>query len=115
MRIPASGVYKVKTFPVYTDFHYNNLRYDQFKFDIHNAAMNFTHMAEDGAAVVYFELPVVKRWDIAFDFFFDLLWYHQGQMTVRMKRAQMHVTTELKATHDGHLFPHLHDFRCDIS
>ena len=115
LHIPASGVKPIKMFPIYTDIHYTDLRYDQFKFDIDSAALNFTHMAVDNKAVVYIELPQVKRWDIAFEYFFDLLWFHQGTMELRLKDASAIATVELKATSDGHIYPHLHDFMCDIS
>lgn len=50
--------------------------HDQFKLDISRAAFNFTHMAVDNAAVVYLELPVVKRFNIIFDYYFKLLRMH---------------------------------------
>ena len=89
--------------------------HDKLKLDISKAAFNFTHMAVDNAPVVFMELPVIKRFNIGFEYFFKLLFYHQGYMDIEINSAYAIATAELKATATGNLFPHLHDFKMDIS
>lgn len=80
-----------------------------------SAQMNFTHMAIDEAAVVYFEPPTLKSWNLLFDYMFKILRTQEGNMELMFKDAGCLVTTELFATHDGHLYPHIHDFEISIN
>ena len=114
MTLPESGVYSINSFPVYTDIHYSNLRYDPFQLDLQKAALNFTHMAVDNKAVVYAELPAIKHWRVAFDYWFKWFVLFDSSLEFDFKKMSAIVTTELKATHDGHLYPHLHDLRINI-
>ena len=114
LKIKKEGKVPVRSFPAYLDFYYYDLVYDPFKIDISNAAMNFTHMAIDEKAVVYMELPVVKSWRVMFDYYYKYLFKHSGKMEIDFYDTQAIVTSELKATTDGHLYPHLHDFKINI-
>ena len=76
LKLKKKGMYPIRSFPVYTDFYYNNLVYDPFKIDLSNAALNFTHMAIDDKAVVYMELPVVRSWRVMFDYYYKILFSH---------------------------------------
>lgn len=104
----------IRAFPLFTDFHYYDLVYDPFKLDLDRAALNFTHMAVDGKPVVYLELPVVKSWRIMFDYYYKYLFGHSGTMEIDFFDTKAIFTTELKATTDGHIYPHLHDFKINI-
>ena len=101
-------------FPVYTDVHYQNLRWDPFKIDIEKAQLNYTHMVIDDTPVVYTELPVIKHWSIAFEYMYKMLRTHTGEMDIEVNDASAIATTALKATTDGHIFPYLHDLQIDI-
>ena len=46
---------------------------------------------------------------VAFDFFYQILFSHQGGFEIDFNDMGAIVTTELRATHDGHLYAHLHD------
>lgn len=115
LEIAREGKQEINAFPIYTDFYYNDLVYDPFKLDITSAALNFTHMAVDGDAVIYLEMPLIKSWKIMFDYYYKYLFMsHRGKMEIDLINTQAIVTTELKATTDGHLFFHLHDFNMVI-
>jgi len=115
LKIPESGEYKISSFPLYTDVHYWNLRYDVFQIDIHKAALNYTAMVIDDAPVVYLSLPVVEHWRVGFDYFFQYMFDYEGRFDFDFRNMFALVTTTLKATSDGHLFPQLHDLKIDIS
>ena len=114
LKIKKEGTVPIRSFPAYFDFNYYDLVYDPFKIDISNAALNFTHMAVDEKAVVYMELPVVRSWRVMFDYYYKYLFAHSGKMEIDFYDTQAIVTSELKATTDGHLYPHLHDFKINI-
>ena len=73
LKIPTNGIYHISSFPLYTDVHSSNLQYDPFKLDIERAALNYTHMIVDNAAVVYLELPAIKHWRVAFDYVYSYI------------------------------------------
>lgn len=114
MKIPEEGVYHISSFPLYTDVHYSNVKYDPFKLDIEKAALNYTHMVVDEAAVVYLELPAIKHWRVAFDYVFSYFFTFNGRFEFDFRDLSAIVTSELRATHDGHLYPHLHDLKINI-
>jgi len=114
LKIPEHGIYHISSFPLYTDVHYSNLVSDPFKLDIERAALNYTHMIVDEAAVVYLELPVVKHWRIAFDYVYSYILTFDGRFEFDFRDLSAIVTSELRATHDGHLYPHLHDLKINI-
>ena len=114
MHMAESGVEPIASFPIYTDVHYSNLKYDPFILDIDNAFLNFTHMLIDDKAVIYTELPALKHWNVAFEYYFKMLFTFAGNMDIAFKDAEAICTTELRATEDGHLFLHLHDLKIDI-
>ena len=66
-------------------------------------------MVVDDKPVVYTVLPMIKKWVINFDYFFKYLGTHEGNIDINFKKVSAMATTELKATADGHLYPHLHD------
>jgi len=47
MKIPEQGIYHISSFPLYTDVHYSNLKYEPMKLDVSTAALNYTHMVVD--------------------------------------------------------------------
>ena len=114
LQLKKNGMIPIRAFPLFTDFHYYDLVYDPFKLDLDRAALNFTHMAIDGKPVVYLELPVVKSWRIMFDYYYKYLFGHSGTMEIDFFDTKAIFTTELKATTDGHIYPHLHDFKINI-
>lgn len=114
LKLSKDGMVPIRSFPAFIDFYYYDLVYDPFKLDINRAALNFTHMAVDGKAVVYMELPVVKSWRIMFDYYYKYLFGHSGTMEIDFYDTQAIVTSELRATTDGHLYPHLHNFKINI-
>ena len=70
------GTKRINTFPIYTDVHYRNLKWDPFKIDIEKAQLNYTHMVVDDTPVVYMEVPAIKHWTIAFDYMYKILRTH---------------------------------------
>lgn len=83
LEIAREGKQEINAFPIYTDFYYNDLVYDPFKLDITSAALNFTHMAVDGDAVIYLEMPLIKSWKIMFDYYYKFLFMsHRGSMEI---------------------------------
>ena len=115
LKIKKEGVQSINAFPVITDFYYHDLIYDPFKLDLTNACLNFTNMAVDEKAVVYMELPMIKSWKVQFDYWYKYMFMsHYGKMEIDLIDTFAVVTTELKATTDGHLYAHLHDFKMNI-
>lgn len=108
------GMVEVNSFPIYTDFHYSDLEYEPFKLDIKKAALNYTHMVIDDAPVVYVELPGLKHWAFSFHYIFKYMWWHEGDIEIEANNLSAIVTSGLKATSDGHLFPYLHDIDVNI-
>ena len=108
------GQYSVNSFPLYTDLHYSNLHYDPFSLDLQKTALNYTHMIVDDAAVIYAELPAVKYWRVGFDYLYSYLGSHEGRVDFEFHDLWAIVTSELRATTDGHLYPHLHDIKINI-
>ena len=82
LQLPKNGVYKISSFPLYTDVHYSNLWHDALKLDISKAALNYTHMVVDQAAVVYFELPMVEHWRVAFDYAYKYFLSFDGHFEI---------------------------------
>ena len=68
LNIPREGMIPINSWPVSIDVFYNKLRYEPFKVDFSQAALNYTHMVMDDAAVVYLKLPVIEHWAAAFDY-----------------------------------------------
>ena len=69
----------------------------------------------DGAAVVYLRMPVVEHWAAAFDYDYSgWLINDRGAMQMEFRDLTAIVTSQLYATHDGRLFPHLHNLKIDI-
>ena len=114
LKIPTNGIYHISSFPLYTDVHYSNLQYDPFKLDIERAALNYTHMIVDNAAVVYLELPAIKHWRVAFDYVYSYIFTFSGRFEFDFRNLGAIIVSELRATHDGHLYPHLHDLKINI-
>lgn len=75
MNLPELGTYKVKLFPFYTDFHWYNLRTDPFLIDIEEFSFNFTQMKKSKEDVVYFRIPMIKSWNIYFDYDFTYIFH----------------------------------------
>jgi hypothetical protein len=114
LKIPPQGIYHISSFPLYTDVHYSSVQHDPFLIDVEKAALNYTHMVVDEAAVVYLELPVVKHWRVAFDYVYKYLLTFSGRFEFDFRDLSAIMTSELKATTDGHLFPHMHDLKVNI-
>ena len=68
-------------------------------------------MLVDDKPVVYTVLPMIKKWVINFDYYFDYIFHYAGNIDLVFKNCYAMATTELKATHDGHFYPHLHDLK----
>ena len=114
--MPKEGNFYIASFPIYADFNYRNLRYEPFKVDFSKAALNYTHMLVDHAAVVYLRMPIIEHWAAAFDYSFkaNAAPESYGAMQMEFRDLTAVMTSELYATHDGHLYPHLHDLKIDI-
>ena len=72
-------------------------------------------MVVDDKPVVYTVLPMIKKWVINFDYFFKYIFEYSGNIDINFKKCSAMATTELKATTDGHIYPHLHDLKLDFS
>ena len=107
--MPKEGVYHISSFPLYTDLHYSNIEYSPLQLDLNKATLNYTHMVIDGEPVVYMELPMVKKFKLAFDYMFSYIFTYEGRWKLVFKDLSATATSTLRATADGHLFPHLHD------
>lgn len=115
MKIPTEGIYKISSFPLYTDVHYSKLEHDPFLIDVQNAALNYTHMVVDDAAVVFLELPAIKHWRVAFDYVYHYLLTFDGRFEFDFNDLSAIVTSELRATTTGNIYPHLHDLKVSIA
>ena len=82
---------------------------------MNNASFNFTHMEVDDKPVVYTVLPMIKKWVVNFDYHFKYLIQYAGNLDLVFKNCYAMASTELKATSDGHLYPHLHDLKLEFT
>ena len=57
----------------------------------------------------------MKHWAVAFDYVYSYLLSFDGHFTFDFRDLSAIITSELRATHDGHLFPHLHDLKINIA
>jgi len=112
---PELGMYPVKFFPFYFDFHWFNLRTDPFLIDMDGFAFNFTRMATDDADVVYFKIPVVKKWQVYFDYDFWYIFHFTGSMSIEFHDLEALVTLQMKATEHGELYPQVHNVKINIA
>jgi hypothetical protein len=115
MQWPESGSYPIKFFPFYTNFKWLNLRTDPLLLDIVQFSFNFTTMAKDNEEVVYFRIPVVKKWAIYFDYDYRYMFRYQGSMAIEFHDLEATVAMTLKATEHGYLYPKIHDVRVKIA
>jgi len=115
LELPKEGVYSISSFPIYTDVHYSNVEYSPLQLDISKATLNYTHMSIDDEPVVYMELPMIKKWKLAFDYMYTYLFTYDGRFNFAFKNMSATATSTLKATSDGHIFPHLHDLKINIA
>jgi len=74
-------------------------------------------MAIDDKAVVYTELPIIKHWRFALDYAYEYFFFfeNKGTWDIDMRKWKFISATELRATTDGHLYPHLHDLEIEVS
>ena len=100
-----TGLYKLKFFPFYINFHWFNLRTDPVLVDVNKFAFNFTQMRRDDEDVVYFRVPVVKSWQVYFDYDFWYIFHFVGSMSVEFHNLDALISLKLKATDQGHLYP----------
>ena len=112
---PKFGTYKVKFFPFYFDFHWFNLRTDPFLLDIEKFSFNFTQMKKDDADVVYIRVPVIKDWQVYFDYDFWYIFHYVGTMSVEFHDLDAVVAVQLKATEHGHIYPKIHNIKINIA
>lgn len=71
-------------------------------------------MVIDKAPVIYAELPGLKHWAFSFHYLYKYMWWHEGDMKIEADNLHAMVTSGVKATSDGHLFPYLHDIDVNI-
>ena len=60
------------------------------------------------------ELPLVKHWRFAFEYYYSYIFDFSGTLDFNLKSWKAITSTELRATTDGHLYPHLHDLVIEI-
>ena len=115
MNLPELGTYKVKLFPFYTDFHWYNLRTDPFLIDIEEFSFNFTQMKKSKEDVVYFRIPMIKSWNVYFDYDFTYIFHQSGSMSLTFHDLDAVVAVKLKATEHGHLYPQIENVKINIA
>lgn len=115
MQWPEIGTYKMKFFPFYFDFHWFNLRTDPFLVDVDSFAFNFTQMRHNDDDVVYFRVPLVKKWQVYFDYDFWYIFHFVGSMSIEFNKLDALVAFKLQATEHGHLYPQIDSVKINIS
>jgi len=109
------GEYKIHIFPIYTKFKYWDFECDPIALDPYKFSFNFTEMKIDGEPVVLMNIPLIHNWQMRFGYQYRIFGIpFKGQMEVHLNDVNAFVTTSLKATSHGHLYPKLHDFRLDM-
>ena len=74
-------------------------------------------MASDLQNVVFIELPLIKFFNIAFDYEWSsyLLFHGKGRFDLTLNQTSAIVTLKLGATDKGHLYPQIHDLKVNYT
>ena len=115
VQLPEVGEYKINLFPIITTFFWSNLRADPIVVDLDAFAFNYTHMKKTQDPVVYFQIPVVEKWRVYFDYEFWFIFHFKGQMSIEFRELELTCSVNFRATERGQLYPKIEALKINLT
>lgn len=108
------GGWSAHYWPFIFDFKYTKLRHHPIKIDFSKMHFDYTTLP-DMTPVLFVELPMIEdlRFEMDYSGRFGLLPF-KGQLAIEIEESYALITTALKATSQGLLYPVLHDVYADF-
>jgi hypothetical protein len=65
--------------------------------------------------VIFFEMPLIKKWRIYFDYDFTYIFHFEGSMSIEFEELELACSASFKATERGELYPQIEAIKLDIT
>lgn len=113
-KMDKKGHFGLNVWPFDFQLDYDNLEHDPIRFNLHNTHFHFVAASDDGEPIIYMALPMVDYFSYIFDYKFTAmggLMGGHGHAHFVENKTQAYISFGLKASDEGHIYPHLHRFK----